>query len=147
MLNSTVNDIIKWVIRGVIFLITSLVFYAVYKKYITTYSLPKYAPNKEFVADNGEREVAEVLFFYTNWCPHCKTAKPEWQALQSEVNGTIKGKIIVFKSVDCDKDTALADKFKVEGYPTIKLVYDNKIYDYDAKPNKDTLLQFLNSVL
>ena len=140
----------------VIILFLTCVFLGIAIYYYRTVVQPtlnkKYIANKEFVEDNDDQQQpvqksATMYFFYTNWCPHCKTAKPEWQALQSEVNGTIKGKIIVFKSVDCDKDTALADKFKVEGYPTIKLVYDNKIYDYDAKPTKDTLIQFLNSVL
>lgn len=138
-----------------IILFLTCVFLAIAIYYYRTIVQPKlnkkYIANKEFVEDDDQeqqvKKSATMYFFYTNWCPHCKNAKPEWQALQSEVNGTIKGKTIVFESVDCDKNTALADKFKVEGYPTIKLVYDNKIYDYDAKPNKETLLQFLNSVL
>ena len=109
----------------------------------------KYIDNKEFIPEeqNNAQESATLYFFYTNWCPHCKNAKPEWEALQSETNGTINGKTVVFNSVDCEENQELADKFKVEGYPTIKLFYDNKIYDYDAKPTKDTMLQFLNSVL
>ena len=37
--------------------------------------------------------------------------------------------------------------YKIEGYPTIKLVKDNQIIDYDAKPTKATLTQFLNTVV
>ena len=59
----------------------------------------------------------------------------------------VKGVKIIFKEIDCDQDIEIADKFKVNGYPSIKLVYENKIYDYDAKPNKETLYQFLNSIL
>ena len=36
---------------------------------------------------------------------------------------------------------------KCEGYPTIKLVDNNKIIEYDAKPELDTLHQFLNTSL
>ena len=49
--------------------------------------------------------------------------------------------------IDCDKDTAIAEKFKVEGYPTIKLVRGNQVIEYDAKPDIDTLNQFLNASL
>ena len=38
-------------------------------------------------------------------------------------------------------------EFNVEGYPTIKLLKDGQIIEYDAKPSKDTLNQFLNTVL
>ena len=73
---------------------------------------------------------------------------PLWISLRAVcISVLYKGVNIVFKDIDCDQDAATADKFKVTGYPSIKLVYDNKIYDYDAKPNKDTLIQFLNSVL
>ena len=49
--------------------------------------------------------------------------------------------------VNCDDDEAMADKYNVEAYPTIKLVKNNTVYEYDAKPNVDTLGQFLDSVL
>ena len=35
--------------------------------------------------------------------------------------------------IDADKNAEMADKYKVEGYPTIKLVYGNQIIEYDAK--------------
>ena len=62
-------------------------------------------------------------------------------------NNTINGVRVNFIEVDCDKDTATADKFKVEGYPTIKMVRGNQIIEYDAKPNLDTLKQFLETSL
>ena len=41
----------------------------------------------------------------------------------------------------------LMDKYNIEGYPTIKLLKDGQVIEYDAKPSKDTLNQFLNTVL
>jgi hypothetical protein len=41
----------------------------------------------------------------------------------------------------------LLNKYNVEGWPTIKLVKDNQVIDYDAKPTKATMVQFLNTVL
>jgi hypothetical protein len=35
----------------------------------------------------------------------------------------------------------------VKGFPTIKLMYGNQIIEYDAKPSKETLLEFVNSAL
>ena len=54
---------------------------------------------------------------------------------------------IKFIEIDCDKETAVAEKFKVEGYPTIKLVNKNQIIEYDAKPDLDTLRLFLEKSL
>ena len=41
----------------------------------------------------------------------------------------------------------MINKYKIEGYPTIKLLKDGNVIEYDAKPNKATLEQFLNTVL
>jgi thiol-disulfide isomerase/thioredoxin len=95
---------------------------------------------------------AELLFFYADWCPHCKTAKPIWDELKTQYqNKTINGYQVIFTDVNCSQETAEVDKmmnqYNVEGYPTIKLLKDGQIIEYDAKPSKDTLNQFLNTVL
>lgn len=122
-----------------------------YKRIVQPKLNKKYVSNSEFISEdqieNNIPKSATLYYFYTNWCPHCKVANPQWKSLQTETQGVVKGVNIIFKDIDCDQDTETADNFKVTGYPTIKLVYQNKIYDYDAKPTKDTLIQFLNSVL
>ena len=121
-----------------------------YKRYISPKINPKYVPNKEFLPE-GEKKTTEnatLYFFYTTWCPHCKKSMPIWKSLKDELdNKEIKGTTINFIEVDCDKDAALAEKFNVQGYPTIKLVKGNQIIEYDAKPSKETLMEFLNTSL
>ena len=93
-------------------------------------------------------KTATLYYFYTTWCPQCKKATPEWKAIQSATNGVVKGKNIIFKEVDCDSDTATADQFNITGYPTIKLIYDDKTYEYDAKPRKRGLIKiFTRSII
>ena len=41
----------------------------------------------------------------------------------------------------------MMEKYKVEGFPTIKLLANDKVYDFDAKPTKQNLTQFVNTVL
>jgi thiol-disulfide isomerase/thioredoxin len=108
--------------------------------------------NKEYVANNefskGDGTSAEIYFFYTTWCPHCKTAKPIWNSLKTELTDKpIKGVKLNFIEVDCDKDTTTSDKFNVKGFPTIKMVIGNKVIEYDAKPSKENLLEFVKSSL
>jgi thiol-disulfide isomerase/thioredoxin len=113
----------------------------------------KYKPNNEkTTSDNVSNGTAELLFFYANWCPHCKTAKPIWNELKTEYeNKTINGYKVLFTEVDCSEETTEVDKmmnqYNVEGYPTIKLLKDGQVIEYDAKPSKETLVQFLNTVL
>jgi thiol-disulfide isomerase/thioredoxin len=119
----------------------------VYMNYVKPRVEPNYVENSEFQKTNNNTE-AELYFFYTTWCPHCKRAKPEWESLKSEYESkTINGVKVLFKGVDCDKEEDLANKFGVEGYPTIKLVKDGQVIEYDAKPKKDTLVEFLEQAL
>ena len=139
----------QWKLVIFIAVIFLIVFVYYYKKTIKPQLERKFVENREFTPKHSESEkkMATLYYFYTTWCPLSKKANPEWEALQTATNGVVKGVNIVFKEIDCDKDVAVADKFEINGYPTIKLVYDGTTYEYDAKPNKDTLIQFLESVL
>ena len=120
----------------------------VYKKYVIPRLNPEFVPNQEFIKDSEENKEAELMFFYVNWCPHCKKAMPIWESLKEKLNGKkINNTVVYFKTIDCEKNEDLQDKYKIEGYPTIKLVKDNEIIEYDAKPEEESLMQFLNSTL
>ncbi len=138
-------------IIGVIVLFTSLaVFYYFY--YIAPSSKSTYHPNSEHVPSGNSSNTAELMFFYTDWCPHCKTAKPIWNDVKSEYeNKSINGYKVIFTEVDCSQETSevekLMDQYNIEAYPTIKLIKDGQVIEYDAKPSKETITQFLNTVL
>jgi thiol-disulfide isomerase/thioredoxin len=138
------------ILMVIIFLIFILAAIYTYKRYVSKKINPEYVANSEFVpeGENKQSDVADLYFFYTTWCPHCKKSMPIWQSLKSEFdNKQFKGTTINFIEVDCDKDTALAEKFNIQGYPTIKLVKGNQVIEYDAKPSKDTLMEFLQTSL
>ena len=135
----------------VVFIIFGLIAYFFYKQY--SHSTTAYSANRENKSKNeNEKKQCELMLFSVDWCPHCKTAKPEWDNLKSEYEGkTINGYTIIFTEHNCTNENAeteaLMNKFKIEGYPTIKLIKDNQVIEYDAKPTKDTMSQFLNTVL
>jgi thiol-disulfide isomerase/thioredoxin len=133
----------------IVFIIIAVMFYF----YYVSPSKTKYHANKEQVpAGSSVSNKAELLFFYADWCPHCKAAKPIWNDLKSEYeNKTINGYRVTFTEVDCSEETAevekLMNQYNVEGYPTIKLIKDGQVIEYDAKPSKETITKFLNTVL
>jgi thiol-disulfide isomerase/thioredoxin len=121
--------------------------------YIYTKYQPTFHANREHVPkDINSNKDATLMLFYVDWCPHCNTAKPEWESLKTEYDGkNINGYTITFVEYNCTTEseeiTQLIDKYSIEGYPTIKLIKDNQVIEYDAKPTKSTMLQFLNTVL
>lgn len=120
-----------------------------YRNYITPRMNAAYVPNKEFIVEETESTSgADLYYFYTEWCPHCKKATPVIAKLKEYIEskgGIINGVKINVLSVDCEKDSSTADRFNVDGYPTIKLAYNSKVIEYDAKPDFDTLIQFLET--
>jgi len=155
-LNNKLNDIMNYILKnkkhvaillGLIVLFTLIGVY-VYKKNILSKVTPSYVNNKEFVVSDVEgNKNVDLYYFYTNWCPHCKNASPVWNEFKKEIGDKYNDVNINYIEVDCDKDVDIAEKYNVTSYPTIKLEYNNKIVDYDAKPNKDTLKEFLATSL
>jgi thiol-disulfide isomerase/thioredoxin len=92
--------------------------------------------------------IAELYLFKTDWCPHCKRALPIFESLKQEYDHKlVNGHRVLFRVVDCEQEPKIADKFKIEGYPTIKLVKDDQVIEYDAKPEKEHLVQFMSTVI
>jgi len=119
-----------------------------YNKFIKKNIDPEYVANKEFIPGprQGEIPSVDLYYFYTSWCPHCKSARPEWDKFKKEIGNTlVKDKKINFIEVNCEKEKPLADKYDIKGYPTIKMVNKNKVIEYDAKTDVETLHQFVNS--
>ena len=123
--------------------------YVIYTKHVLPITNPSFNPNS---SAGSTGKTAEILFFSTDWCPHCKTAKPEWDQVKSEYDGkSINGYSLIFTDVNCTNESPEVERmmntYKVEGFPTIKLLKEGQVIEYDAKPTKDTIVQFLNTVL
>ena len=107
---------------------------------------------QENFQDAPSNKVAEIMLFSVDWCPHCKTAKPEWQQVKTEMDGkNVNGYKLMFTEVNCTEESTenekLMNTYKIQGYPTIKLIKDGQVVEFDAKPTKSSLLQFLNTAL
>lgn len=144
----------KYLFYGIIALIIAIMVGSVYYfKYMRKDGFTTDSNNDlDNVDDQTNDKIAELLVFTVNWCPHCKTAKPEIESLTREYESRkINGYKILVTNIDCTTETPevlnMLNTYKVEGYPTIKLLKDGQVIEYDAKPTKDTLVQFLNSVL
>jgi thiol-disulfide isomerase/thioredoxin len=125
-------------------------YYQVSTKFKTSYQANSEGKNSE--GYTGPTKQAELMLFYAEWCPHCKTAKPIWDDLTTQYqNKTINGYQVLFTEINCTNETAeteqMMNKYNIEGFPTIKLVKDGQVIEYDAKPTRETLNEFLNTVL
>ena len=140
------------IIISVVFFIVLAIYY--YYSYVSPKFKTSYHANMEGQtgSNTGPSKQAELMLFYADWCPHCKTAKPIWNDIKTQYqNKTINGYQVLFTEINCTSENAeteqMMNKYNIEGFPTIKLLKDGQIIEYDAKPTKETLNEFLNTVL
>jgi thiol-disulfide isomerase/thioredoxin len=137
------------VILIVIFLLAATYVYNTYYKKEMTKMDNKFGD----VANANKRSHEVIIYFFNvDWCPHCKTAKPEWEKFAKLYNGKEKGEYVI-KCVDynCTDENAevtkIINKYNIESYPTIKMLKDNQVIEFDSKITEYTLEQFVNTMV
>lgn len=127
-------------------IIFSLAGYYAYKTIATPYV--DGSQSTDIANYNKQEREAIVYFFYADWCPHCKTAKPEWTKFQSNFNGksmndfTIRC-ILVNCTEETSENSSIIQKYSIDSYPTVKMLRDGTIIDFDSKISESSLEQFI----
>ena len=103
---------------------------------------------------NRRIKTADILFFHTDWCPHCTKALPIWKSFVSSydetiINGYTINCINGIKGIDCDDKASseIIEKHNITKFPTIKLIKDDITINYDANITSENLTKFVNTVL
>lgn len=102
-----------------------------------------YVPNREFVNNSDQDNKIVVIWFYTQWCPFCKTTYGEWTSFKNDAELAKFNVPVEFREIDCDNDEQFANRYNIEEYPSIRLVYRDQVSIYDAKPDRYQLMEFL----
>ena len=145
--NGFIRDKKSLILITILIIIFTLVFFFIYNTYIKNFITKNHSLNREFVDRKETNNDVLILFFYTEWCPYCKQALPEIKKFEDYIKDENDKNdfIITLTKIDCDKNSTIADKYKVEGYPNIKLIYKSEVYNYDAKPDRANLIKFLET--
>ena len=126
-----------------------------YQTYIIPRLNPSFVPNKEFIQKTEEDVTTATLYYFcVDWCPYCKKPTPVVESIKKQYESQkINGIQLNVISADCTNDDSPVTSFenqhnvKIDGYPTIYIVKGQQVIEYDAKVNKNTLTEFLNTVL
>ncbi|KAL6962005.1 Protein disulfide-isomerase 5-2 [Sarracenia purpurea var. burkii] len=79
--------------------------------------------------------------FYAPWCTHCKRLSPELDKA-APVLARLKDPVVIAK-VNADKFTHLANKYEIDGFPTLKIFAHGVPTDYYGPRKTDLLVRFL----
>lgn len=93
-----------------------------------------------------------VYYFHVDWCPHCVTARPEWDGFARTMDGkTVNGQVVRCVDVNLTDeksetgvDGALRQKYEVKSFPTVQLQRkDGSVVVLDARPTEKVLNEFV----
>lgn len=144
----------------ILFLITLFlgIAYYVYSSYMKDKIYPSYIPNNEFEGAT-DKDIVDIYFCYANWCPYSQSAKKEWNKVKANFdNQQVNKSMVRFKEIEADENdgntlssfenTYLKDnpQKKVEGFPTIYMIKDDKCIEYKEEINEENLNAFVNII-
>ena len=75
--------------------------------------------------------------FFAPWCGHCKKMAESYAGLAQKINES--GQDLVIAEVDATVHPALATKYGVKGYPTLKFFYNGEPIDYNGEREADAI--------
>ena len=107
--------------------------------------------NLSNVPQGATSNVVDIYFFYVDWCPHCTTAKPEWNSFKDNIKQKGGYRINCIEH-NCTKDEddkikTIISEYSIESYPTIFIMKEGVRYDFDAKVTRTALDKFVDFVI
>ncbi|KAL4281114.1 hypothetical protein GQ457_03G043960 [Hibiscus cannabinus] len=80
-----------------------------------------------------------VVEFYAPWCGHSQALAPEYAAAATE----LKGEGVVLAKVDATEEDELAQKYDLQGFPTVYLFVEGEHKPYTAARNKEAIVTWI----
>lgn len=84
-----------------------------------------------------------LVKFFAPWCGHCKTMAEPYK----EAADALKGKAVLAE-VDATVEKELAEKYQVQGFPTLKLFAGGEMLsEYKGARDKDSLVKYIERAM
>jgi len=103
-------------------------------------------------AENFDSAIQEHAFlvveFNAKWCTHCKSLAPEWEQAATTLKGDATAATygIVLAAVEATVHKSLAEKYEIQGFPSIKIFEGHSAEDpstYEGPRQAAGIVEFL----
>ncbi|KAL6848442.1 hypothetical protein ACP4OV_021736 [Aristida adscensionis] len=85
-----------------------------------------------------------MVEFYAPWCGHCQALAPDYAAAAAELAAQ---EDVALAKVDATEETDLAQRYDVQGFPTVLFFIDGVPRDYNGARTKDAIVEWINKKL
>ncbi|KAK9124273.1 hypothetical protein Sjap_013875 [Stephania japonica] len=85
-----------------------------------------------------ERTQFVMVEFYATWCGHCQALAPEYAAAATELKG-----VAALAKIDATEENDLAQKYDVQGFPTIFFFVDGVHKAYNGPRTKEGIVAWI----
>jgi len=96
--------------------------------------------NNDNTKDIMSSDKPSMIFFYAPWCGHCKNTKPEFEKLMQMAKGRAH-------MIDCDANQEIAQKYGIQGFPTIRFYPRGPINgnprEYSGDRSAEDMMRFM----
>jgi protein disulfide-isomerase A1 len=80
-----------------------------------------------------------LVLFYAPWCGHCKKFHPEYEKAAK----TLKKENLYLAKVDATVEKKLAEKFEIQGFPTVKLFIKGEDIEYTGGRKEQEVINWM----
>jgi protein disulfide isomerase len=95
--------------------------------------------------DNFEAEIAKhaniLVEFYAPWCGHCKKLAPEYSAAAAKLANNDPP--IPLGKVDATEQKAIAEKFGIQGFPTLLFFKNGEKREYTGGRTEEAIVAWM----
>jgi len=78
-----------------------------------------------------------MVKFYAPWCGHCKSMAPAYSQLAQRMKADAKG--IPIAKLDATVEPEVAEKYGIQGFPTIKFFVEGEAVDYTGSREEEAM--------